>query len=181
MNTTGGRTRERATAERLTCFSDAVGWARAAEVIDDAEHRDLVAHADGDPAGAQEALLDLRDQREALHTFLLAGVDDEPCAAQTRDRVKSDIVNAYCGAELSAQFRTDQAWLVSLDMTELTLLGRRLGVATGALLGSLLRTQISVCGRCSWMFLDPSPSRRRRWCSMAACGNRAKAQRHQRK
>ncbi|WP_245997945.1 CGNR zinc finger domain-containing protein [Nocardia pseudobrasiliensis] len=28
------------------------------------------------------------------------------------------------------------------------------------------------------MYLDPSPSGRRRWCSMATCGNRAKARRH---
>src|SRR5699024_10403516 len=48
------------------------------------------------------------------------------------------------------------------------------------LLASDERTQPSICGRCTWLFLDPSPTRRRRWCSMAICGNRAKAQRHQR-
>ena len=31
---------------------------------------------------------------------------------------------------------------------------------------------------CGWLFLDTSPNRRRRWCSMEACGNRAKARRH---
>lgn len=31
---------------------------------------------------------------------------------------------------------------------------------------------------CGWLFLDESPSGRRRWCSMAICGNRAKAKRH---
>jgi predicted RNA-binding Zn ribbon-like protein len=31
---------------------------------------------------------------------------------------------------------------------------------------------------CSWLFLDRSPARGRRWCSMADCGNRAKARRH---
>jgi predicted RNA-binding Zn ribbon-like protein len=31
---------------------------------------------------------------------------------------------------------------------------------------------------CGWLFLDRSPSRHRRWCSMADCGNRAKASRH---
>ncbi|HET9784802.1 MAG TPA: ABATE domain-containing protein [Terriglobales bacterium] len=32
---------------------------------------------------------------------------------------------------------------------------------------------------CGWPFLDHSQAGRRRWCSMADCGNRAKARRHQ--
>lgn len=31
---------------------------------------------------------------------------------------------------------------------------------------------------CQWLFLDRSRNRSRRWCDMAACGNRAKARRH---
>ena len=31
---------------------------------------------------------------------------------------------------------------------------------------------------CGWLFLDRSPAGKRRWCSMADCGNRAKARRH---
>ena len=32
--------------------------------------------------------------------------------------------------------------------------------------------------QCGWLFLDNSKSGNRRWCSMGACGNRAKAHRH---
>jgi predicted RNA-binding Zn ribbon-like protein len=32
--------------------------------------------------------------------------------------------------------------------------------------------------RCGWLFVDRSRGVRRRWCSMADCGNRAKARRH---
>jgi predicted RNA-binding Zn ribbon-like protein len=32
--------------------------------------------------------------------------------------------------------------------------------------------------QCLWLFLDDSKNGTRRWCSMQACGNRAKAQRH---
>ena len=32
--------------------------------------------------------------------------------------------------------------------------------------------------RCLWLFVDDSKSGNRRWCSMSACGNRAKAHRH---
>ena len=32
--------------------------------------------------------------------------------------------------------------------------------------------------RCGWLFVDTSKNHSRRWCSMAGCGNRAKARRH---
>lgn len=32
--------------------------------------------------------------------------------------------------------------------------------------------------KCRWLFIDRSKAGTRRWCDMAACGNRAKAQRH---
>lgn len=34
---------------------------------------------------------------------------------------------------------------------------------------------------CSWLFVDRSRNRRRRWCDMKTCGNRAKARRHYRR
>ncbi len=38
-------------------------------------------------------------------------------------------------------------------------------------------TRIKMCPgeRCGWLFYDDSPTNRRRWCSMADCGNKAKA------
>lgn len=45
-------------------------------------------------------------------------------------------------------------------------------------LGSLRECDSSTC---SWLFLDRSRNRRRRWCDMATCGNRAKARRHYRR
>jgi predicted RNA-binding Zn ribbon-like protein len=40
--------------------------------------------------------------------------------------------------------------------------------------------RIRICegGNCGWVFLDESRSKRRRWCDMRDCGNRAKAQRY---
>jgi predicted RNA-binding Zn ribbon-like protein len=40
--------------------------------------------------------------------------------------------------------------------------------------------RLRMCGdeKCGWLFLDRSRAARRRWCSMADCGNRAKARRH---
>jgi predicted RNA-binding Zn ribbon-like protein len=40
---------------------------------------------------------------------------------------------------------------------------------------------VRVCGseRCALRFVDRSPGRNRRWCSMTRCGNRAKVRLHQ--
>ncbi|UYN97028.1 MAG: ABATE domain-containing protein [Enhydrobacter sp.] len=46
---------------------------------------------------------------------------------------------------------------------------------TGPRLGKVKRCANPECG---WLFLDDSRAGRRRWCSMSACGNRAKARRH---
>jgi predicted RNA-binding Zn ribbon-like protein len=51
--------------------------------------------------------------------------------------------------------------------------------AADLLVGNL-RERVRLCAneRCRWLFLDESKSGNRRWCSMSACGNRAKAHRH---
>jgi predicted RNA-binding Zn ribbon-like protein len=40
------------------------------------------------------------------------------------------------------------------------------------------RFRICANDTCRWIFFDESRSGQRRWCDMATCGNRAKAQRH---
>jgi predicted RNA-binding Zn ribbon-like protein len=40
---------------------------------------------------------------------------------------------------------------------------------------ALLR--VKRCGRCSWLFLDGTKNRSRRWCSMEGCGTQEKSQR----
>lgn len=52
--------------------------------------------------------------------------------------------------------------------------------AVDLLLSAEIR-RVRVCGadRCALRFLDRSPARNRRWCSMARCGNRTKVRLHQ--
>lgn len=52
--------------------------------------------------------------------------------------------------------------------------------SAGDLLAGPRRARVRQCAnpRCGWVFLDDSKGGNRRWCSMASCGNRAKAHRH---
>jgi predicted RNA-binding Zn ribbon-like protein len=60
-----------------------------------------------------------------------------------------------------------------------TLLASTLWSAADLLVGNqLARVRQCANPECGWLFLDNSKSGNRRWCSMSACGNRAKAHRH---
>jgi predicted RNA-binding Zn ribbon-like protein len=43
---------------------------------------------------------------------------------------------------------------------------------------SVDRVRECASSTCTWLFIDDSRNRRRRWCDMASCGNRAKARRY---
>lgn len=71
-------------------------------------------------------------------------------------------------------------WLVPSPARSVSaLLAPVLWSAADLLVGSQLQ-RVHVCANpeCGWLFLDNSKSGNRRWCSMSACGNRAKAHRH---
>jgi predicted RNA-binding Zn ribbon-like protein len=60
-----------------------------------------------------------------------------------------------------------------------TLLAPVLWSAGDLLTGNqLARVRECANSKCLWIFLDESKNGTRRWCSMSACGNRAKAHRH---
>jgi len=55
---------------------------------------------------------------------------------------------------------------------------RRIQLAAEDLFTGERLQRVRNCERCSWLYLDRSRGRARRWCSMALCGNRAKVARH---
>jgi len=71
-------------------------------------------------------------------------------------------------------------WRVErLDFTVADTLAAVLWSAGDLLAGPKLgRVRLCANPQCRWLFLDESKSGTRRWCSMSACGNRAKAHRH---
>jgi predicted RNA-binding Zn ribbon-like protein len=52
--------------------------------------------------------------------------------------------------------------------------------SAGDLMAGDRHRRVRLCANdtCLWLFLDESKAGTRRWCDMAACGNRAKARRH---
>jgi predicted RNA-binding Zn ribbon-like protein len=71
----------------------------------------------------------------------------------------------------------------SLECCGLDAIIASVALSAAELFSAPLGGRFGVCEghNCGWVFLDASPSRRRRWCDMRTCGNAAKASRHYRR
>jgi predicted RNA-binding Zn ribbon-like protein len=163
----------------LATYDDLVAWSRQAAVLDDREAEALQAVARRRPRQARRVLGEARRLREALYRVFSA------IAAGFRpESADLDALNDRLPALLarSRLVRTPQgyAWRYSGAADRLDrMLWAVLQSALGLLLAEdeLPRLRECASATCSWLFMDRSKSRRRRWCNMQVCGNRAKVRR----
>lgn len=132
--------------------------------------RGLLAH--GDEADAAE-LRRLAAVREALRELFLAnnGVEVETeHVARTLDR---EAIRTRLGVRFSPH--AVAVFEPGAEGGERAV-GRILG-AVAALMGTDAWSRLKACRAddCGWAFYDEARNRSRAWCSMASCGNRAKA------
>jgi predicted RNA-binding Zn ribbon-like protein len=165
-------------AERLTDYGELLLWAEAAGAIDGRARRRLAAAARRAPARAAEALTEARALREDI-AALAAGGPPRPALvarlnawlarAPDRRRLSASAEGLGWAAARSGEDFRAPLWPVIWSTADLLISGNA--------------ARVRACGdkRCSWLFLDTSRSRPRRWCSMDTCGNRAKARRHYRR
>jgi predicted RNA-binding Zn ribbon-like protein len=110
--------------------------------------------------------------REAIHRCFAA-----TAAGRTPDLTALNIALAEAPARRRVR---PGGWEIEAPAaTASVLLAPVLWSAADLLVGrQLLRVRSCANPACGWLFLDDSKSGNRRWCSMSACGNRAKAHRH---
>jgi len=117
--------------------------------------------------------------REAVYRLFDATARGKaPAAADLA--VLNEALAAAPARRLLRRERNGFAW--DVDMRGSTALGQLAPVlwSAGDLLTGPKLDRVKRCANpeCGWLFLDDSRAGRRRWCSMSACGNRAKARRH---
>ena len=162
------RERWRRRVETLTSPSDLAEWLVRAELL-------------REPPRVTRALLDdARDLREAIDVCVQAALAREPAPRAAVARidgwlghaaVRPRLVIGDTGAPALGEHEpTDPA---RAAVAEIALDAARM-------LGTDEAQRIRVCASetCSARFYDRSPAGQRRWCSMATCGNEAKARRH---
>ena len=153
--------------EWLRDYDTFVGWAGYVDLLDADEERSLRGRSG---AQADDVLNQARELRSAVRTAALQPSDRAAMALITGYvRRASSGLRLVPGPEPS--WRVDGPHVVELPL-------HRIAWAAGDLLTSERLDRVKPCpGRnCGWVFLDASG--RRRWCSMASCGNRAKVRAH---
>ena len=162
---------------RLTSYTSALAWSVAAGLMEKTESQRVDEAASCSPEDAAQALSDLVEWRESVHRVLTAIANNEEPPPIDWKIAELSIQKAISTALLSRDTAGLTTWRVR-DTSDLTTLRQKLALGLHALLGTDLVINLKLCEGCSWMFIDPSKNHRRRWCSMATCGNRAKAKRN---
>lgn len=181
--------------DTIVSFERFVDWLEAAQVVDAERAEALQRRALEQPSGAAAALVETRRVRAALRALAERGRGG---AAESADRGRSDTSPARELARTAALEEINRVLGRSVGTRRVERLSDGsyarsfvpVGDAFGGLVipvvesavDSLVRGELSRlrgCAdrRCPRVFFDTTRSRTRRWCDMATCGNRAKAQR----
>jgi predicted RNA-binding Zn ribbon-like protein len=159
--------------------ADLIAWAARGGTLTAAEARALRTRIDQDPRGAGATLRRARRVREVLARVLDA-------AARGKRAAQADVrrLNVFTQAALRRRRLeprgVEYVWgWAATDGRALDALLWPVVLAAADLLTSPARANLRRCAAddCGWLFLDTSRTRRRRWCTMQSCGNRAKARR----
>jgi predicted RNA-binding Zn ribbon-like protein len=167
------RSRWRTTPEEtLRGPDDLMGWLREALLL-----------APGTPDPATAAVLNsARRLREAVDRAVLAVAAGRlPASGDVTLLNRSAATTPRPALQLvSTEDRLEPAGTAPLAADPTLALALIAQDAVDLLLSAEIR-RVRVCGadRCALRFLDRSPARNRRWCSMSRCGNRTKVRLHQ--
>jgi predicted RNA-binding Zn ribbon-like protein len=177
-NTLSWRGRE-APVEALRDFGDVVQWAAGSAGLAAGVVRDLESWAQERPAMAADLFAEAIALREVIYrTFSVlaagAAVPDHDFAALNRALAAAPPRHRLGRLEANYGWQAGPAPLSAASILAPVLW------SAGDLMASDRRRRVRRCAneQCLWLFLDQSKGGTRRWCDMAACGNRAKARRH---
>jgi len=162
----------------LPTYVDLATWSEQTGAVSRAVAARLRRQAARRPAEARRALAAVRSVREVLYALFSAAARGEATPADPLAALNARLGRALARSRL-VPGRQGLQWGWSREHSLDAMLPPVLRAAADLLIGApagALRECASE--RCRWLFVDESPSRRRRWCDMAVCGNRAKVKRH---
>jgi predicted RNA-binding Zn ribbon-like protein len=168
-------------ADDLRTYTDLLDWCTGASIFSPGEAAEQRQSGESNDAIGLRELQQARDIREALYRIFDSHMRDGGASVARAD---VETLHAALGNALAAM-RTR----VVDGAIEYTWRGRPQApgsllwpvvVDAARLLTSAELARIAKCGGegCDWLFIVNNRGRRRRWCSMSGCGNRAKAKRH---
>jgi len=168
--------------ESLNTFQDLVVWSRHTGICAPGEARQLTKMATRSEAEAQQVRMRAIGLRETIYRIFSAII-------RNKNPLKKDLFSFNKQLSRSMQdsqiIRTKDGyiWDTTGNKTRLDWTLNPIIRCAAELLVSAEVQNIKSCAdpACGWLFLDVSRNKRRRWCDMQDCGNRAKAGRFYKK
>ncbi|HTQ56649.1 MAG TPA: CGNR zinc finger domain-containing protein [Bryobacteraceae bacterium] len=178
VNTVGGRAGGAVIRDKLGSYQDLLDWSLLAGSADRGAARTLARRARRHSAEAAAVLHRAIRLREALYRIFLRSRSGRRPAQPDAAILRAELTNAR-GQQQFALSRGGFAWTFPPRTEALDRILWPLALSAAQLLTSPDLARLGQCAGpvCGWLFLDTSRNRRRRWCDMQDCGNRAKVRR----
>ena len=162
--------------ERIDSYPTLLSWSVLAGVLSEEEAERTMVTTKARPALSTSVFDRAIKLREALYGIISATVRGDPAAAADRAVFDAELTVARSHQRLVP---IDNGWGWEFEGAGADAMLWRLAADASDLLTSSDVDRVRECSgdTCSWLFVDRSRNRSRRWCDMADCGNRAKARR----
>ncbi len=165
--------------DSLNSYADLLAWCNQAGILSDAKSQQLLREAESRPRDAAQALGRARDLRETIYRIFLAIAQNVPPNEKDLGDLNAALARTVSMSRIVA---TDGGftWTCQVDCVALDQVIWPVIRSAADLLTSEDIRLVKHCAAsdCRSLFLDISRNKKRRWCEMSSCGNRAKARRH---
>ncbi|MFS0674891.1 CGNR zinc finger domain-containing protein [Ornithinibacillus sp. 179-J 7C1 HS] len=179
INTVSWRESDEKRRDWFTSYDKLVDWCIHAEVLTGQQARTILLNAKEKPSEAGEVLKQAIEMREVMYRIFKSIPKEISPNPLDLERFNDFVSHFYQALQV---IHENHHYTLKFKHTE-----RNLDIMLPPILQSAVDLLVSKndLGRvkqcegdaCGWLFFDTSRNRSRRWCSMADCGNRAKARR----
>lgn len=168
-----------APVEQFSAWPALLDWIAGSGGLGAEAAAELRAWADGDPAGAAALFDSAIALREVVYRVFSAVASGVLVAEADLVALNHALAEAPARARL-ARLGGAYVWRIEHAGPSAPALLAPVLWSAADLLVEAPHRRIRQCAnpQCLWLFIDASKNGTRRWCDMAACGNRAKAHRH---
>lgn len=165
--------------ELLTSYERLVNWSLKANILKKQQSLSLLKKAESQPSKAKEVLQQAIELRESIYQIFSSVSNNETPASKELSILNEALGNAYGMIRVVPGENKFSLEFLNGEETLDGMLPPIVQSAIDILISEKELSRVKKCEGypCGWLFLDTSRNRSRRWCSMADCGNRAKAKR----
>jgi predicted RNA-binding Zn ribbon-like protein len=162
--------------DTLSSFDKLVDWAKLCSIVSHDEARTLKLNGKRDQARAHSIYREVLKFRERMRDLIVANL----AGKNPSERAISFVVAMVSALRPNVRYVLNTGTLsFDFPVTEVEDLRSRIVQAGAEFLRPRDAMRVRECegNDCDWLFIDTSKSGRRRWCSTATCGNRARVSR----